>query len=362
MHTTRSLRPLSLLLALATSVATPSLAAQDPQGGGAFGNRVLSETTFAGWTGLAHLPLVNFGGGLSTFGVNACGNPAPGMQVNCAPPAGATAGRVLLSAATWDPSLDCCCPVTDIRMELDHKNGVTGAPGQLVRPAVVQGGTLYVGPPLAAFSVPWAKLIWPNLAATAFLNVTGATAGGLTLGLLNPDFTCGSGTTLSFGFVATVSSAIAVNRTHCYDNFKVVLNCPATFTTFCTGCPNCGVLPPTIGYAGGLPVVPNPFFQITETGACPSVPTFLILGLSDTISSMGALPLNLAFIGYPACNLCVSPDAIVAAFTTGTGTAAVTLPIPNDEYLIGARFYAQWIDFGPPPIGMSNAAKIVIGK
>lgn len=364
MQANRTLPPLTLLLALAASATISTLPAQDPQGGGTFGNRVLVESTFAGWTSpAAYPPLVNFGAGLSSFLVtNACGNPAPGMRVTCAAPAGGTAGRVLLSSATWNPATDCTdCPVTKVRMQLDHINGVTAAPGQVVWPAIVQGGTLFVAAPMPAFSAVWATLVTPALPATAFLDVTGANAGGLIVGSVNPNFTC-LGTPLSFGFVVTVSSALASTRTHCYDNFKVVLDCPATFTTFCTGCPNCGVLPPTIGYAGGLPVVPNPLFQITEAGACPSVPTFLILGLSDTTSGMGALPLNLAFVGYPACNLCVSPDVIAATFTTGIGMAAVSMPIPNDEYLIGARFFAQWIDFGPPPIGMSNAAKIVIGK
>lgn len=364
MQSTRGLRPLFLLFAIASSATTIALPAQDPQGGGTFGNRVLKETTFAGWTSpVAYPPLVNFGGGLTTFSVtNTCGNGAPGMRVTCAPPAGATAGRVLLSAATWNPATDCTdCPVTDVCFQVDHINGVTAVPGQLVWPAIVQGTTLFVASPLPAFSGVWATLAFPAAPATSFLDVTGANALGLTLGSLNPDFSC-SGTPLSFGLVVTVSSAVATTRTHCYDNFEVVLKCPASFTTFCTGCPNCGVFPPAIGYTGGLPTVPNPTFKITESGACPSVPTFLILGMSDSTSGMGALPLNLAFLGFPGCNLCVSPDAIVGAFTTGFGTAFVPLPIPNDEYLIGAKFYAQWIDFGPPPIGMSNAAKIVIGS
>lgn len=361
MQITRCVRPLSLLFALASAV-TLALPAQDPQGGGTFGNRVLKETTFVGWTGAAHLALVNFGGGLSGFGVtNACGNGAPGMLVNCAPPAFATAGRVLMSAATWNPATDCAdCPVTKVRMQLDHINGVTAAPGQLVWPAIVQAGTLFVATPLPAFSAVWATLSFPAAPATAFLDVTGANAGSLTLGSANPNFSC-TGTPLSFGFVVTVSSAIATTRTHCYDNFTVVLECPATFTTFCTGCANCGVFP-TIGYTGGLPTVGNPAFKITEAGACPSVPTFLILGMSNTAFGGGALPFNLGFLGFPACNLCVSPDAIVGAVTDGLGTASVPLPIPDDEYLIGVKFYAQWIDFGPPLIGMSDAAQIVIGR
>ncbi len=366
MRTHRSLPTLSLMLALAPCLAIAPLPGQAPQGGGGFGNRVLHETTFAGWTSpAAFAPSVNFGGGLSAFVVNNCGNPAPGMQVTCTVPnaAGNTAGRVLLSAASWIPGTDCPdCPVSDITVRLDHRNGATVAPGHLVWPAIVQGGVLYVGPPLAAFSVPWATLIWNALPATSFCQVTGATAAGLTTNCLsNPNFGCAGGA-LSFGFVATVSGFVATTRTHCYDNFRVVLNCPAQFSTFCTGCPNCGVLPPAIGYAGGLPTIGNPTFQITETGACPSVPTFLILGVSNTTWSGGTLPFNLVGLGFPACNLCVSPDAIAVAFTTAFGTAAVTLPIPNDEYLIGAKFYAQWLDFGPPPIGMSDAAKIVIGR
>lgn len=349
----RSLRGLSLVFAVA-SATHAVVPAQSPQG---FGNRVLLDESFATWTSPAGFAaLVNFGGGLTSFTAsNTCGDPAPGMSVTCAPPAGATAGRVLLSAATWNPASGCPdCPVTTVHLTLSHINVATAAPGQLVWPAIVQGGTLFVATPLAAFSASWALLDWPALPATAFLDVTGANAAGLTLGTTNPDFSC-TAAALSFGFVVTVSSAVATTRTHCYDNFKVVLECPGQFTTYCTGCANCGILPPAIGY---IPIPPlptiNSTLQITETGACPNLPTFLLLGFSS-------LNFNLAGFGFPLCTLCVSPDVALATTTNGIGFASVGVPIPNNEYLIGGIFYAQWLDFGPPPIGMSDAAKIVIG-
>lgn len=343
-----------------------TLSAQAPSGGGSFANRVLLETTFAGWSSpAAFLPLVNSAGGLSGFVANNCGNAAPGMQVNCATPtAGGTAGRLVLSSATWDPATDCAdCPVTTVSFRLDHRNGTTVAPGHSVWPAIVQGASLYVGPAAPAFSAPWATIAapWTSLPTTSFCLVTGATALGLSTNCLsNPDFSC-SGAALSFGFLVTVTALGATNRTHCYDNFRVVLECPASFSTFCTGCANCGVLPPAIGYSGGLPFIGNLSFTITETGACPLVPTVLILGTSNTTFSGGALPFNLLSLGYPACNLCVSPDILLIAITDALGNASASLPIQDNVYLIGAKFYAQWLDIGPPPIGMSDAAKVVIG-
>lgn len=325
-------------------------------------NRVLSESapSAATWTSPGALaPLVNFGG-LSNFNYD-CGNPAPGFSVTCTAAAGTTAGRVLLSNASWNPADGCPeCPVSTIRMELEHRNVATVAPGQLVWPAIVQGVSLYVGPPLAAFANVWTPMTW-SLTAAQFCNVTGAgPLGLLTACGTNPNFAC-TATPLSFGFVVTVSSAVLTTRTHCYDNFRVILDCPAQFTTFCTGCLNCGGVPPAIWHAGGLPTIGNPFFQITETGACPSIPTFLIIGASKTNWGGGALPFNLGSLGYPACNLCVSPDIILTATTSPFGAAAANIPIQNNVYLIGARFYAQWIDFGGMVLGMSNAAEVTIG-
>ncbi len=365
MRITRTVRPLPLLLAVATSASFTALPAQEPLGGGTFINRVLVENTFVGWTSpAAYPPLVNFGAGaLTGFVVNNCGNLAPGMQVACTAPAGTTAGRVLLSAAVWNPADGCPdCPVTTIDMELDHRDGVTVAPGQLVWPAIVQGAVMYVGPSAAALSNVWAKINWNALTAAQFCAVTGANALGLITACgTNPSFAC-TAAPLSFGFVVTVSSAVPTTRTHCYDNFRVVLNCPAQFTTFCAGCANCGVFPPAIGFTGGLPTIGNLLFTITETGACANVPTFLILGMSNTTCSCGPLPLNLTFLGFPLCNLCVSPDIIAATMTTAFGAASIPVGIPDDVYLIGAKFYAQWLDFGPPAIGMSNAAEILIGS
>ncbi|MEZ5964630.1 MAG: right-handed parallel beta-helix repeat-containing protein [Planctomycetota bacterium] len=46
-------------------------------------------------------------------------------------------------------------------------------------------------------------------------------------------------------------------------------------------------------------------------------------------------------------NLCVSPEAILATTTDGFGFAFLPLPIPNDDYLMGANVYAQWLDGTP---------------
>jgi hypothetical protein len=350
-----SILPWLVLLAVAAGASSTSIA-QQPLGGGTFSNRVLTETTFAGWTSPPGFALlVNFSGGLSSFVVNSCGNPAPGMQVTCT-------GRVLLSSASWNPSTGCPdCPVANITMQVDHI--VSAGIGQLVWPVIVQGPTLYVGPSLAASALAWTPLSW-TLPATSFCAVTGANALGLVTNCLsNPNFTC-VGTPLSFGFIATVSSAALTTRTNCYDNFRVVLNCPAQFfTTPCANalCLSCGSVPPTIGSSGGLPTVPNPLFQVTIAGACPSSLVFLVLGLSDTAWAGGTLPVNLAPYGYPSCNLCVSLDVIYASITSAAGAASVSLPINNVPQYIGMKIFAQWVDFGPPPLALSDEATILLG-
>jgi hypothetical protein len=51
-------------------------------------------------------------------------------------------------------------------------------------------------------------------------------------------------------------------------------------------------------------------------------------------------PVDLGFVGMPACSLAVSPDAVLGLVGQG-GKAKWQLPIPDQPTLVGVRFYNQ---------------------
>ena len=92
---------------------------------------------------------------------------------------------------------------------------------------------------------------------------------------------------------------------------------------------------------------------------------FLLTGLSNTTSSLGPLPLDLAAFGAPGCSGRVSPDA--TALLVGAGnTASWSLLLPNAPSLLGTRFYQQAlvVDPGRNALGgvVSDAAAATAGS
>jgi len=83
---------------------------------------------------------------------------------------------------------------------------------------------------------------------------------------------------------------------------------------------------------------------------------FALLGFSNTDWSGIPLPLNLGFLGMPACDLLVAPHISVGLTTTafgpGNGRAILPVPIPGTPSLVGLPFFAQWyvVDPGPAPV------------
>jgi hypothetical protein len=91
----------------------------------------------------------------------------------------------------------------------------------------------------------------------------------------------------------------------------------------------------------------------------------MLLGFSNTTSGGVALPVDLGALGLPGCQLHVALDQ--AAILAGTfGQATFALPIPDDPFLRGGRFYLQAVAVDPwvgNPLGatVSDAAEVVIG-
>jgi PKD repeat protein len=90
----------------------------------------------------------------------------------------------------------------------------------------------------------------------------------------------------------------------------------------------------------------------------------MILGLSNTISGFGPLPVDLTALGMPGCPLRVSLDATDAVIGAGT-SATWNFAIPNSAPLIGMLLYNQCANFDTiNPFGMvlSDASGWVLGN
>jgi PKD repeat protein len=70
----------------------------------------------------------------------------------------------------------------------------------------------------------------------------------------------------------------------------------------------------------------------------------MIIGLSNTISGFGPLPVDLTGLGMPGCPLRVSLDATDAVIGVGT-SATWNFPIPNSAPLVGMLLYNQCANF-----------------
>lgn len=92
--------------------------------------------------------------------------------------------------------------------------------------------------------------------------------------------------------------------------------------------------------------VGNTGFGLHLENAPPLAPAYLLVGLSDT--SWAGFPLPAPLPGALACPLRVSGDVILSTpsgTTSPSGSAAVSLPVPNLAGLVGSQAFAQWIIF-----------------
>lgn len=109
----------------------------------------------------------------------------------------------------------------------------------------------------------------------------------------------------------------------------------------------------------GTPAVGGSF-SVDLANARSNTAAVFVLGLSD--SKWGAFNLPLMFM--PGCNLLASGDVLTGLATSGTGTASVTIPIPNNKALAGALFFNQFLVVDPAnAIGIiaTNGGRAKIG-
>jgi hypothetical protein len=95
--------------------------------------------------------------------------------------------------------------------------------------------------------------------------------------------------------------------------------------------------------SNGRPVI-NKSFDVTLGQAKASSAALLIFGSSNQTWGAIPLPLSLAFLGAPACNLLVAFDLFAVPTATDTiGTGKVTLAIPNDVALVNVTWHNQYL-------------------
>lgn len=90
----------------------------------------------------------------------------------------------------------------------------------------------------------------------------------------------------------------------------------------------------------------------------------LFFGLSDTISSLGPLPIDLAVVQAPGCLWRTSTD-IELLGASAAGSVAFAQPIPNAPAFLGLAFFTQAAVFAPGANGLgaivSDAAIGIVG-
>ncbi|MCR9246747.1 MAG: hypothetical protein NXI31_17065 [bacterium] len=102
---------------------------------------------------------------------------------------------------------------------------------------------------------------------------------------------------------------------------------------------------------GPGPRLGNSGFAITVSGAEPSLLAWLVFGFHETV------------FPFPnGCQLLISVDALNTAWTDGSGSATMPVPLPPSPGLAGVRFFTQWLqaDNGAPFL-TSDLASIRLG-
>jgi hypothetical protein len=114
---------------------------------------------------------------------------------------------------------------------------------------------------------------------------------------------------------------------------------PATHAAFGTGCAGSAGTPSLLPLGGSRPWT-GERFSLELTNLPPGNSALVWLGTSRTVWGTLNLPLSLAPIGMPGCELRVRPDFALAVFN-GNGSAILGLDVPADGSLVGAMFYDQ---------------------
>jgi hypothetical protein len=105
--------------------------------------------------------------------------------------------------------------------------------------------------------------------------------------------------------------------------------------------------------------------QVLDVTPASNGLAFAMLGWSSATAGGLPLPLSLAFLGMPGCELLQSLDTAVPCATTGPASARVVLAVPNAPFLAGLFLFVQaWSPAtGANPAGVivSNGVSLLVG-
>jgi PKD repeat protein len=127
----------------------------------------------------------------------------------------------------------------------------------------------------------------------------------------------------------------------------------AGYGFFGSGCPT------SLGGVSGQTLVSRPVLGGTLTANVTGLPVdvgVLLVGLSNTVSAFGPLPLDVAPLGIPGCFARVSLDGTAVVLGAG-GVGSWSLPIPAQPSLAAFQLYTQCLVFDAP----ANAFGAVLG-
>jgi hypothetical protein len=112
----------------------------------------------------------------------------------------------------------------------------------------------------------------------------------------------------------------------------------AAVTAYGTGCAGTNGTP--LLAAAGVPTLGGSY-RLDLTSARAQSASVFFLGLSRTGWIGLTLPLSLTALGAPGCTLLASGELSFTAVTGATGTASLSIPVPNDPALIDQRLHHQ---------------------
>ena len=142
--------------------------------------------------------------------------------------------------------------------------------------------------------------------------------------------------------------------------FSSPTNTIPTYSKFGDGCVGPNGVPTNV--STGARIGQN---FVVDVGNCPTPELALFyIGVSNTVSSLGALPLDLGLLGASSCFARISPD--ISQFGFGASNLiSFSTAIPNDPYFLSVSIYTQAFPFSATnALGLiaSDAAQAVIGN
>lgn len=131
---------------------------------------------------------------------------------------------------------------------------------------------------------------------------------------------------------------------------------------FGAGCPGPVVAPYLVRTTTAFPWVGSSWSVAMSAGSPfgPPVPVALMVGLSNATWGSVPLPLSLASIGAPGCNLLVSPNFLLPGVTPAG--ANWVLPLPRCPGCAGTTFYLQGLAIQKGQLSVTNGMEIVLGR